>query len=253
MSTIARFQSLRSWDDGESPTHPPPRSMSPKPTATTRHGFSHQLESFEEIVALSPNRRISTQDAPKGPHALSFRSLWNYGDTDGEFRRMILNGPAHGALNSRTDSMGSSTGDKSALVVDSPQSADFVSFLPYKDLPSPGMGQGSSRPPPPVSPSYRNGVISVPKRAKSHPFSESFEPPRWRIILIHVLMCVVAYPLLMITTVVATKGKTLFWTRLVVGLGCGIIGCALGLSLLALGKAFLEAASEWLRCGMVLF
>ena len=69
--------------------------------------------------------------------------------------------------------------------------------------------------------------------------------------MIHVLMCVVAYPLLTITTVVATKGKTLFWTRFVVGLGCGIVGFALGLSLLALGKAFLEAASKWLSVASV--
>jgi len=259
MTTTARFQSLRSWDDDESPTHPSPRFMLSKPTpiVTTRRGFeSYPLQSFEEIVAVSPNRRISTQDAPKGPRALSFRrSFGDYGDTDGEFRgkqdRILNNSvrdPSHVAAakwHSRTDSVASSsTGDKSALL-GSPQSINFVPFSPYKDSPSPGMGQGGIGPSPPVSPPwYRDSVIPGRKRAKRHPFSESFEPPRWRIILIHVLMCIVAYPLLTITAVVATKGKTLFWTRLIVGLGCGIVGFALGLSLLALARAFLEAASK---------
>ena len=175
MANTARFQSLHSWDDGESPTHPLSGSMSSKPTLTTRHGFSHQLESFEEIVALSPNRCISIQDAPKVPRALSFRSLWGYGDTDGKSRRKQdrildnpLNKPVHdpshlaSALDSRTDSMGSSADDKSALVVDSPQGADFVSFLPYKRFTLSGHR-------PRQQPSIDSSVTVVPQRGYAGP------------------------------------------------------------------------------------
>ena len=71
--------------------------------------------------------------------------------------------------------------------------------------------------------------------------------------MIHVLMCVIAYPLLTITAVMA-KGKTLFWARFIVGVGCGIVGFGLGWSLKALGKAFLEAASKLLtECAIVVF
>jgi len=150
-------------------------------------------------------------------------------------------------LDSRTESiLGNGTDDPGTL--GSPQIVN-VPLSPHRG-PSPRMGRGGSGSSPPVFPPwYRSGgrgLIPVPERAERHPFAESFEPPRWRMISVHLLLCVIAYPLLLITTVVATKGKTLFWTRLVVGLGCGIVGFTLGLSLLALGKAFFEAASKWL-------
>lgn len=83
----------------------------------------------------------------------------------------------------------------------------------------------------------------LPKPAARHPFSNSFEAPNWTQLLIHVGLCLVAYPLLIIFIVIARE-KPLFWTRFIVSMGCGLIGFCLGLSLLQLGKNFLEAASK---------
>ncbi|RDB19547.1 hypothetical protein Hypma_013386 [Hypsizygus marmoreus] len=82
----------------------------------------------------------------------------------------------------------------------------------------------------------------LPKPRRRHPFADTFEAPEWRQILIHIGLCLVAYPLLMIFIVIARR-KPLFWTRFIVSMGCGAIGLVLGLSLLHLGKNFLEAAT----------
>ncbi|KAF7433505.1 hypothetical protein PC9H_005461 [Pleurotus ostreatus] len=86
----------------------------------------------------------------------------------------------------------------------------------------------------PNRPNYRH--------TRKHPFSSSFEAPNWKIIIIHVVLCLLAYPVMMIFVLLA-RDRTLFWTRLVVGFGCGLVGVSLGLSLLNLGRALLEAAS----------
>ena len=249
MATTTRFQSPRSWEDDESLTvDTPPRPVSSKPTPTAQPSISHAIKSFEEIVALSPNGGIPSRGVFKGPCASASQNFWSYPDTDTTKEEDFLD-PAHAApgFDSRTDTLLCNSIDNSTTP-GSPQSVN-VPLSPHGEH-SPAMGRDGSRPLPPVSPSWYHGggwgLIPVPERAQRHPFAEGFEPPRWRMISVHVLLCVIAYPLLLICTVVATKGKTLFWTRLVVGLGCGIVGFCLGLSLLALGKAFFEAASEWL-------
>ncbi|KAG5651681.1 hypothetical protein H0H81_007842 [Sphagnurus paluster] len=82
----------------------------------------------------------------------------------------------------------------------------------------------------------------LPKPHRKHPFADGFEAPRWPNILFHVALCLVAYPLLLIVTLIARE-KPLFWTRFIVGLGCGIIGVSLALSLLKLAQAHLEATT----------
>ncbi|KAF9464263.1 hypothetical protein BDZ94DRAFT_1289419 [Collybia nuda] len=82
----------------------------------------------------------------------------------------------------------------------------------------------------------------LPKPFTKHPFAQGFEAPNWTQLLVHVGLCLVAYPFLMIFIVIA-RAKPLFWTRFVVSLGCGLIGFCLGFSLLQLGKKFLEAAT----------
>ncbi|KAL0961471.1 hypothetical protein HGRIS_006415 [Hohenbuehelia grisea] len=81
-----------------------------------------------------------------------------------------------------------------------------------------------------------------PQRTRRHPFAQWFEPPDWRWILLHVLLCLVAYPSLWLFVFLA-KNKSLFWTRAFVGVGCGIVGFWLGWSLINLGRAFVEAAA----------
>ncbi|KAJ7929139.1 hypothetical protein B0H13DRAFT_2248169 [Mycena leptocephala] len=84
----------------------------------------------------------------------------------------------------------------------------------------------------------------LPKPPRRHPFASGYEAPEWTFILIHVGFCVLAYPILLAFVVIANN-RTLFWSRLVVGVGCGAVGVALGLSLARLGQRFLEAASIW--------
>lgn len=83
----------------------------------------------------------------------------------------------------------------------------------------------------------------LPKPAKKHPFAQGFEPPRWRLLWIHVGLCLLAYPFLLIFVILA-RGRSLFWARFFVGVGSGLVGFSLGLSLLRLGRGILEA-SAW--------
>ncbi|KAF8164850.1 hypothetical protein B0H34DRAFT_648623 [Crassisporium funariophilum] len=80
------------------------------------------------------------------------------------------------------------------------------------------------------------------KKPKEHPFAAGFERPQWRLFAIHVALCALSYPFLLIFVIVA-KGKSLFWTRLFVGAGCGLLGVMLGLSLLRLARGMIEAAT----------
>ncbi|KAJ7122886.1 hypothetical protein C8R44DRAFT_156846 [Mycena epipterygia] len=82
----------------------------------------------------------------------------------------------------------------------------------------------------------------LPKPPRRHPFARGFEAPEWRFIVIHVAFCVLAYPVLMAFVAIANH-KTIFWSRVVVGVGCGALGVALGLSLSRLGQRFFEAAT----------
>ncbi|KAL0949830.1 hypothetical protein HGRIS_009865 [Hohenbuehelia grisea] len=92
------------------------------------------------------------------------------------------------------------------------------------------------------SPNAYQTHFHEPPPAREHPFSKSFEPPDWRLLVLHVAACVLAYPILLIFVLIA-KEKSLFWTRFIVSCGCGAVGFCLGLSLLNLGKSFLEAAT----------
>ena len=83
----------------------------------------------------------------------------------------------------------------------------------------------------------------LPKPVKRHPFAQGFEPPDWRMLILHTVLCVTAYPILLIFATIAYN-KTLFWTRFLVGGGCGLVGVSLGLSLITLGRSHLEAASK---------
>jgi len=84
------------------------------------------------------------------------------------------------------------------------------------------------------------------KPAKKHPFAQGFEPPRWRLLWIHVGLCLLAYPFLLIFVILA-RGRSLFWARFFVGVGSGLVGFSLGLSLLRLGRGILEASGALFR------
>ncbi|KAJ7241969.1 hypothetical protein C8J57DRAFT_1726394 [Mycena rebaudengoi] len=83
---------------------------------------------------------------------------------------------------------------------------------------------------------------SGPRSPQGHPFAGGFEAPEWKVIFFHVAFCAISYPVLLVLVLVADN-KTLFWSRLLVGMGCGAVGVALGIMLARLGQRFLEAAT----------
>ncbi|KAJ7241979.1 hypothetical protein C8J57DRAFT_1367999 [Mycena rebaudengoi] len=83
---------------------------------------------------------------------------------------------------------------------------------------------------------------SRPRSPREHPFAGGFEVPEWKVILFHVAFCAISYPVLLVFVLVADN-MTLFWSRLLVGMGCGAVGVALGIMLARLGQRFLEAAT----------
>lgn len=82
--------------------------------------------------------------------------------------------------------------------------------------------------------------LTLTKPLRKHPFSKLYEVPEWISLLIHTFLCVVSYPVL-VAFVQIVKGRTLFWTRVIVGIGSGITGVLLGRSLLQLSRRHLEA------------
>ncbi|KAJ3571183.1 hypothetical protein NP233_g3915 [Leucocoprinus birnbaumii] len=82
----------------------------------------------------------------------------------------------------------------------------------------------------------------LPKPPKQHPFSQWFEAPKWKTLALHTVLCLATYPFLLIFVVIA-KDRTLFWARVAVGVGCGIAGVSLGMSLIRLARSHLEAAA----------
>ncbi|CAA7269011.1 unnamed protein product [Cyclocybe aegerita] len=77
---------------------------------------------------------------------------------------------------------------------------------------------------------------------KEHPFAKNFEVPQWSKFAWHTGFCGLAYPVLLLFVRLA-QDRTLFWARLFTGVGCGIIGLILGISLLKLARGILEAAT----------
>lgn len=76
-----------------------------------------------------------------------------------------------------------------------------------------------------------------------HPFPEIFEAPPLLLLLLHLFFCAITYPALYFTCLVAT-GRSLFWARVLVGAGCGIMGFSLSITILELAQALLEASSK---------
>ncbi|KAJ7727962.1 hypothetical protein B0H16DRAFT_1894322 [Mycena metata] len=91
----------------------------------------------------------------------------------------------------------------------------------------------------PLSALFPGGLPKAPRR---HPFASRYEAPEWIFVAIHVAFCLLAYPVLLVFVILADR-KTLFWSRLIVGVGCGVVGVALGLSIGRLAQGFLEAAT----------
>lgn len=70
---------------------------------------------------------------------------------------------------------------------------------------------------------------------------ERFEPAPTLPLVIHTVLCLVSFPIVMYLTPLA-DGLAMFWTRVIVGGICGLVGLSLGVSLLDLSRRGIEAA-----------
>ncbi|KAF9448455.1 hypothetical protein P691DRAFT_775370 [Macrolepiota fuliginosa MF-IS2] len=113
----------------------------------------------------------------------------------------------------------------------------YNSYTPTSRTPSTGTETNFLKTPSPSL--FPNGL---PKPRKQHPFSRHYEVPQWKLLAVHVLLCLLAYPFLLLFVIIG-RDRTLFWTRLTVGAGCGVMGFLLGLSLIGLARRHLEATA----------
>ncbi|KDR76711.1 hypothetical protein GALMADRAFT_225654 [Galerina marginata CBS 339.88] len=107
--------------------------------------------------------------------------------------------------------------------------------------PSPSFSGKFLDSPPVTGASYAFPSFPTPPKSR-HPFAEGYEVPQWKLLIIHIVLCALTYPFLLVF-VIASAEKSLFWARFLVGAGCGLVGLALGMSLLNLARAILEAAA----------
>lgn len=76
-----------------------------------------------------------------------------------------------------------------------------------------------------------------------HPvWPELFEPIHWPPLIFLTVLVIFTYPMLFLSAFIA-EGRTLFWTRFIVGAAASFIGFVLGLALMQIGKRILEAAT----------
>ncbi|XP_006459732.1 hypothetical protein AGABI2DRAFT_202095 [Agaricus bisporus var. bisporus H97] len=126
--------------------------------------------------------------------------------------------------------------DDSISELDAPYSSKFTSRL---DTPNYGTLDDEMTLLKTPSPSFFRR-LGLTKPLRKHPFSQRYEVPEWTSLAVHTFFCIISYPVLLAFVQIA-KGRTLFWTRLIVGIGSGITGVLLGNSLLQLSRRHLEA------------
>ena len=95
----------------------------------------------------------------------------------------------------------------------------------------------------PPSTSSTLGTFPTQKPPERHPFAKNFEVPQWRNLAIHIGLCGLTYPFMLIFVFLG-QSKALFFSRLFVGAGSGILGVMFSLSLMRLARGILEAASK---------
>ncbi|KDQ21472.1 hypothetical protein BOTBODRAFT_25920 [Botryobasidium botryosum FD-172 SS1] len=85
-------------------------------------------------------------------------------------------------------------------------------------------------------------VVSVPPPAPGHPlFPKYFERPVYSTLVRHTIVVAISAPVIYLG-LRGVQGLPLFWVRVIVGGVCGIVGLALGLSLITMARRGLEAA-----------
>lgn len=97
----------------------------------------------------------------------------------------------------------------------------------------------------PRSESRRTSSTYLGKRPPTSGWYAHFEATDWKAIIIHTVAVACAYPFLILVCLLASN-KTLFWSRVIVGCGCGILAFALGRTPFCAARRYLEASSALL-------
>ncbi|KAG6828760.1 hypothetical protein H0H92_006839 [Tricholoma furcatifolium] len=87
----------------------------------------------------------------------------------------------------------------------------------------PGFRTDNSSKPPNFTSDYSPRRPRFPAFSRKYPIATGFQVPQWTQIFVHILLCIVSYPLLLVVMLIA-RNKSLFWTRFIVGVGCGLVG-----------------------------
>jgi len=95
--------------------------------------------------------------------------------------------------------------------------------------------------------SLPTSILPPPRLPKKHPFpfASGCEHPNGRLILLHLISCIVGGSLVLASAKLADH-QTIFWARAIVGVGTGLCGFFLGFTLMRLFREFFVAAGELL-------
>lgn len=99
---------------------------------------------------------------------------------------------------------------------------------------------------------YQRSSTYVGKRPPASGWYAYFEATDWKSIIIHTVAVACAYPFLILMCLLASN-KTLFWSRVIVGFGCGILAFALGRTPFGAARRYLEASSALTCVIFILF
>jgi hypothetical protein len=94
--------------------------------------------------------------------------------------------------------------------------------------------------PSPLPPSRRQPSLQAPPGATW--WTRTFEPPDWKQLAVHIMLCLIAFPA--ISLILPLAQGSIFWVRVYVSLGCSLVGLSIGYSLLQLVRKWIEAAGE---------
>ena len=81
-----------------------------------------------------------------------------------------------------------------------------------------------------------------PRTRQKNGFYSYFEKTDWNGIVMHTIFCFVAYPFLIALCALASD-RSIFWARVIVGGGCGVLGYALAFYPYRFATRYLEAGS----------
>ena len=226
----ASYQSVATFDDSAQVNQRPAPSRGSQ-HAPRQHNLSGDFGGYENPGSTIPLHPISTQS--------SSSSRQSYGQAPPGISSPLTPKPgAWAQTNTAYDASGRER-KVSFPVAQSPSVAKLSDpFDPYSATYPSSFTVGTPATPGPAFPQ-----ATPLKKPRRHPFSKRYEAPDWGRVFRHFVLCGLAYPILL-GFVIAANGKTITTSRLIIGLGCAILGFFLGGNLLALARYIIEAVSK---------